>query len=76
MSGGKALIDFAGLKSLVPEPDGELWKIFRLYVAFASFVLFALGTMRDWLDWLALLLAVSWENVGSDVQGQVFLVSV
>ena len=76
VSGGKALIDFAGLKSLVPESDGELWKLFRLYVALASFILFSLWTMRDQLDWLALLLAVSWKDVGSDVQGQVFFVSV
>lgn len=76
LSGCKALIDFTWLKCLVPEPDGELRKLFRLYIAFASFVFFALGTMRDWLDCLTLLLAVSRKDIRSDMNSQVFLISL
>lgn len=76
MPGGKALIDFVGLKCLVPKLDGELRKLFLLYTAFASLVLLALGTMRDWLCCLALLLAVSWKYIGSYVKSHIFLVSV
>lgn len=72
----KALVDFTWLKCFVPELDGELRKLFCLYIAFCSFVFLAFGTMRNWLDSLTLLLAVSGKNVRRNMNSQVFLISL